>query len=156
MHFNMKSFSDSNLTAPAKQHYNVRTMKIIMIGLLASGLLIGLVAAAKPPLPDLIVKKVTIKRPADKKSAKVTVVYIIFNQGKSPCPASATKLTSQNGSVIKQVPPLKPGESLTTTLDYDLAKTGNHWVKVSADYNNRIKESNDSNNDNTIRFSIGN
>ncbi|HVN67855.1 MAG TPA: CARDB domain-containing protein [Candidatus Sulfotelmatobacter sp.] len=127
-----------------------------MVGLLISALSIGVVAAAGAPLPDLVVKKITVQRPADKKSTKVTLVYVIANQGNAASPASAAQLTVNDRRSVKQTPPLKPGESVTTTLTYDLAKTGKHWVKVSADYNNRIRESNERNNTNTIRFSIGN
>jgi len=114
--------------------------------------------AEKTDLPDIVVTKVEVAKPKAKGKKKATITYTLQNQGRAPSQASRTQISisaSDQKVVEHQAPALKPGETFTTSIDYDLAKSGNYRIKVTADYINKIPESNERNNENSVRFSIG-
>lgn len=106
--------------------------------------------------PDLVVTKATVTRPA-KGSKKVVVTYTVKNQGEVISGPSITAIVPSAGGKTGQqyTPPLKPGGVYTTTWTHDLAREGNLQFKVSADYFNKVPESNEGNNENVVRFGFG-
>ncbi len=116
-------------------------------------------AIKKKGRADLTVSalRVSKKMPLRGKT-RVRVKYSIKNRGDIASPASLTRIQlsgQEIRSLEQKTPPLKPGETFTTTIDYDLAREGNYLIRVSADYNNIIPENDEMNNDNNIRLSIG-
>lgn len=115
-------------------------------------------AATKPTekKPDLVVSKVTVVPPSAK-NKKVTVTYIIKNQGTAASKASKAGITPLTGGkkIQQTTAPLGPGSSVTATCYLDVSKNGNYAVTVSADYINSNVELNEANNENSLRFSVG-
>lgn len=131
----------------------------LVISLLVADLTLAMGnAPKKEKQPDLVVTEVVVEKLPAKGVQMVRIKYTIRNQGNAVCPASISGIRLQGSgskSLEQNTPALKPGQSITTTIDHELARAGNYEVKVSADYNNKIKESNEANNENSIRFSIG-
>jgi len=118
----------------------------------------SLAALKNSPQADLVVKKVSITKTYTDEAGHqhMKISYTISNEGKALAPASKLKMTKNNkDAIIRETPPLKPGESDTTTLNYEVTKEGNYQFKFSADYQNRIPENNNANNENTLYFGIG-
>ncbi len=113
-------------------------------------------------LPDLAITDVKVDSSAVKSTGKVKVIYTIKNRGKLSSKASAlsVKALDKDGkqiskSVQKDIPILPPSRSYTTEINYNVAKKGDMVFKAAADYNDKITESDESNNNNTMKFSIG-
>ena len=106
------------------------------------------------PLPDLEVVKL-IATPL--KNGKVRVLYTIKNSGHAKSGPSVTRVTISTAG-IKEVrqntPELKPGDLFTNSVEYALGKNGKYLFNVSADYLKQVTESNERNNNKTIRFGI--
>lgn len=108
--------------------------------------------AGKKGRADLVVTKIKVKH-SKKKPNVVTVEYTVKNQGAVAAPASQTSLQIGNEKpVIHKTPVIKPSDNFTDTVEYNIAKEGNYQFKAKADYNNRIQENNELNNENKFQF----
>ncbi|MDD4178587.1 MAG: CARDB domain-containing protein [Candidatus Margulisbacteria bacterium] len=104
--------------------------------------------------PDLVVSKITVTPTGEGKN-KVTIAYTVKNIGKVPSGKSVSNLSlkgNKSKSFRRQIAPLKPGESIFTTVDYYMATREAIQIKVSADYLNNVTEANERNNENAMRF----
>ncbi len=109
------------------------------------------------PLPDLVVGKLTAVQHKTKKKT-VVVNYQIKNLGAPTAAKTTLKLQVINGEgkvvATKTVGEIDPG-SVGGTETFTLNKTGNYTVRATADYNNLLRETDESNNDRFVQFSIG-
>jgi len=108
--------------------------------------------------PDLVISKITVTPTSEGKN-KVTIVYTVKNVGKVTSGKSVANLSlkgNKTKSFRRQIAPLKPGESVFTTVDYYMATKEAIQIKASADYLNNVTEANERNNENAMRlgFSI--
>lgn len=132
---------------------------ILVLGLV---FLAGSVALAAKHAPDLVVKEIKMDSSTVEAGQKVKIVYTIKNQGAHPSDPSVTyiKILSKDGkdtgqSMKKEIPALAPGAFYTTEVNYSLKQKGNYMIQATADYNDKIREANETNNYNTLKFSVG-
>lgn len=106
--------------------------------------------------PDLVLTDVKVEA-ADDNNVKIT--YTVKNQGLATSRPSTTHfqmLSAQAKESIKNaVPSLPPNRSYTAQINYNLASKGRYNLKATADYNNKITEIDETNNFNTLSFSVG-
>ncbi|MFA6430803.1 MAG: CARDB domain-containing protein [Candidatus Margulisiibacteriota bacterium] len=109
--------------------------------------------------PDLVVTSIKVDKSDDK---NVKVIYTVKNQGKTASDPSNTTIRMVSKKNKKDItaltnvtPSLDPGKSYTTEINYPIRAKGDFVFNATADYNKRIIESNESNNTNTVGFSIG-
>ncbi|MDD5382517.1 MAG: CARDB domain-containing protein, partial [Candidatus Margulisbacteria bacterium] len=92
--------------------------------------------------------------PHPKKAKQIEVSYEIKNQGGDLLDKSNIKLQVINaqGKVVdsKVVDKTDAG-----TASFTIANAGKYQIKATADYNDQIRESNESNNSRTVSFSFG-
>jgi subtilase family serine protease len=129
-------------------------------------------AASRPPQtteatsktetkPDLVVTQIKVDANSTAAKNNVKVKYEIKNQGKgTAAPSTAqVKLLSADGKEMAQstqhsIPSIAPGQCYTTELTYTMNKKGEFKVKAVTDYNNKLNESNENNNHNTVGVSL--
>lgn len=112
-------------------------------------------AKKSPAKADLVITAIQVV-PATKPGSKETIVYTIKNQGKKISPMSAAQLqVGSDEAVILRTPAIKPDGSYTYSVQYDLSEGKKYVIKAKADYLNKVPETNDRNNENTISFGIG-
>jgi len=111
------------------------------------------------PSSDLVITRIKVDT-SDKNNAKI--IYTVENQGETAVSASAAsiKVLSSAGkeigaSIKNDIPSLPPSTSYTGEINYPIRSKGKYLIKATADYNDKIAESNELNNSNTIKFSIG-
>ncbi len=121
----------------------------------------SIVSAAKHA-PDLVVKDIKVHSSTLEASQTVKIVYTIKNEGIHPSDPSVTsiKILSKDGkdtgqSMKKEIPALAPGAFYTTEVKYSIKQKGNYMIQAIADYNDKIREANETNNYNTLKFSVG-
>ncbi|NQU17313.1 MAG: DUF3324 domain-containing protein [Candidatus Saganbacteria bacterium] len=135
--------------------------KVLIIILVAATIVLGIIAWNQmAPRPDLIIETLNIEPVKQGKNVKIT--YVVKNQGKAAANQSEAfiNILSKEGkdlgkSIKKDIPSLPPNSSYTTEISYPLVEKGNYNIKVTADYKDKIAESNEANNFNTVKFSIG-
>ena len=114
------------------------------------------VCAKHTPKPDLVISSVKVKTNVDN---SVKIVYTVKNQGTAPSKPTVTHfqmLSAQAKESIKNaVPSLPPNRSYTAEINYTMAQKGRYDLKATADYNNKINEIDETNNFNTLSFSVG-
>lgn len=136
---------------------------LIIVGFAAGVYIISNTQTKKPEaLPDLAVVQVKAVVPAVKKVKTIKVRYVVQNQGKAAAAASIStvSLFSENGQLAGKVsqinvPPLPAGGSYTAEISYPIVAKGRYSIKAVADYNDRIYESNESNNYNVVKLGVG-
>ena len=126
--------------------------KIVVLTIILSTLMLGLVNAAEPELPDLIISGITWSPTNPSVGSSVTFTVTIKNQGSGGALSSyvyyyidGTKVTSDSVSSI-------PAGGTTTESFSWTATSGSHAVKAVADADNRVSESNEGNNEKTVTF----
>lgn len=130
-------------------------LSVLLAVLILAGVALSAQTCSKKKKPDLTITKIKVT-PSNKDPHKLTIQYTIKNQGSTASPASQSQL-SVSGSdqlIVKDTPPLKPNNSYTTTVQYDIAQEGNYQIKATADYLNKVPELNELNNSNKISFGI--
>lgn len=135
--------------------------KILIVILIITAIILGIMAWNQmAPKADLVIEKVNIEPAKQGKNVKIT--YVVKNQGKVTANQSEASINilSEEGkdlgkSIIKDIPSIPPNSSYTTEISYPLLEKGNYNIKVTADYKDKIAESNEANNFNTVKFSIG-
>jgi len=89
---------------------------------------------------------------------KVTFTAVIKNVGQQSAGASKTEFLLDGATVLGLIdtPALGPGASATVSVNWYTAsaKKGQHTIKATADKNNVVAESNESNNTATVTVSI--
>lgn len=133
-----------------------------IISVLGLVFLAGSIAFAAKHAPDLVVKEIKMDSTTLEAGQPVKIVYTIKNQGTHPSDPSVTsiKILSEEGkemskSIKKDIPSIAPNETYTAVVSCPLRTKGKYIIKATADYNNMIMESNETNNSNSLRFSIG-
>jgi subtilase family serine protease len=115
------------------------------------------VKAVSGPLPDLVVSKLQAK-PHPKKAKNVVVTFEIKNQGGSLADNPDVKLEIINdaGQVIdsRTVENFTPGAKAGSCV-FTVDDTQKYQVKATADYHNYVRESDETNNNRQLTFSIG-
>jgi subtilase family serine protease len=108
-------------------------------------------------LPDLVIAKVAVT-PHQTKPKTVTVVYQVENQGGKAAGQHGVKLQviDVKGKVVatKTVDKLDLGASSGQAV-FTVKDNGRYTIKAIADYNNQVRESNETNNSRTVAFGIG-
>ncbi|MDP3879744.1 MAG: CARDB domain-containing protein [Dehalococcoidales bacterium] len=103
--------------------------------------------------PDLIIQSITWSPDEPVVGETVTFSITIKNQGKAGTGSSILELYVGNFySESQDVQALAAGSSVTKTFAWS-ANTGSHAVKAAIDPQNRVVESDESNNEKTITFS---
>jgi len=106
--------------------------------------------ASLPP-PDLIVPGITWSPAGASTGENVTITATIKNQGNSRSQnTQATCYVDGLPIGTKDLPEIDAGGSLTMTFNW--AAAGKHKIKVTADVNNRVTESDETNNSKEIDF----
>lgn len=105
------------------------------------------------PPPDLIVQDITYT-PADASPySTVVITATMKNQGSSKTQDSLATLYIDGNLITSQdLPPIDAGASLDRSFNW-VAEPGTHTVRISADINNTVIESDETNNDKEIQFS---
>jgi len=109
--------------------------------------------------PDLVVTSIKVDK-SDNNNVKV--IYTVKNQGNVVSKTSNTSIQLVSKKDKKDImastnttPSLDPGKSYTTMISYPVKSKGDFVINATADYNKKISESNETNNFNSIGFSIG-
>lgn len=104
------------------------------------------------PPPDLVIQGITWSPASASAGDKVTFAATIKNQG-AGCSKSAQATLYVDGLpiVTNDLPEIDAAGSVTRTFEWT-ATAGNHKIKVTADVNNRITESDETNNDKVTDF----
>jgi archaellum component FlaF (FlaF/FlaG flagellin family) len=114
--------------------------------------------AAVAALPDLIVSTLTASNNQAPQGSKVTLTATIKNQGNANARASKTEFLLDGKTVIGLIdtPSLAPGASATVSVSWSTASVqkGQHTIKATADRNNAVAESTETNNTKSITVSI--
>lgn len=111
------------------------------------------IVAVANPMPDLVVKDITLSPEDPEIEDTVTITATIKNQGTSDaghsyvaCYIDDTLLTS------KSIGPIDAGTAITITCSW-VAQVGSHTIKVHADSSNKLAEIDETNNTKTFTFS---
>lgn len=134
---------------------NTKYLTAILVICLMSGAAFS-AAATKP---NLSVPKVKIDKSSVNKDGKVIILYTVKNTGKAVSRASVARISVNSGTekVIStpSIPSLDPGASYSGQATYSVSSKKDYLFKVTADYKDRIRESNELNNENKVSFSFG-
>lgn len=134
-------------------------MKKTIVLLAALLLISGIAFSITEALPDLTVSKLKIDSSLHAKTGKVKLSYTIKNIGgyaSKPVKIKIESINDKNTPVIIQTTPaIDPGNAYTSTVTYKITKGQKYVFQATADYNNAMRESNEQNNTNALKFSIG-
>ena len=127
---------------------------ILMVCLMA-----GVVFSAVPKKPDLTVSKLKVDSSKTAKTGEVKIIYEVKNIGKAAAPSSLAKLSIKSDKnrvhSTPSVPSLAPGATYVGEAVYKVTSKKNVVFKMTADYDNKINETNEINNQNSVSFSFG-
>ena len=119
----------------------------------------GAVFSAPANKPDLTVSKIKIDSSRARENGKVVIIYTVKNMGKSKAALSHAKISVKPGEenvvCTQTVPALAPGSSYIGQAVCTVTSKKNYRFSITADYDNRIDESNKINNENSASFSFG-
>jgi M6 family metalloprotease-like protein len=157
---NGTTFTRSGVST-GKYYYRVRTQ----FGTGAIGVpspwsnIVGVQVYYQPPAPkpDLGIASVRATNSKISASTEVTVTAVIRNTGNATADATKTKFTLDGRVVlaILDTPPIAPGGSTEVTFQWDSGRMeGDHTITVNADDANTVSESNETNNDVSITFTL--
>lgn len=131
----------------------------IVCGILILMIAVHAASSSKKNTPDLVISKVKVDN-SNKKYVKLS--YTVTNKGNVTADASKTLIdlspVSGNGldqTIVNDTPSLPPSQSISVQINYPMATQGKYMINATADYNNKIAESSELNNMNSISFSIG-
>ncbi|PYK66022.1 MAG: hypothetical protein DME45_13400 [Verrucomicrobia bacterium] len=114
--------------------------------------------AAVAARPDLIVSTLKASNKQAPQGSKVTLTATIKNQGNASAGASKTEFLLDGKTVLGLIdtPNLAPGASATISVDWYTASVqkGQHTIKTTADRNNTVIESTETNNTKSVTVSI--
>jgi len=105
------------------------------------------------PPPDLIVKDITYSPTNASRGDALVITTSIKNQGRSKTQSSLVALYVDGNLIASQdLPPIDTGESLDRSFNW-VAEAGTHTFKITADIDNTVIETDETNNDKEIQFS---
>jgi subtilase family serine protease len=114
--------------------------------------------AAVAVQPDLIVSTLRANNNQPPQGSKVTLTATIKNQGNFKAGASKTEFLLDGQTVLGLVdtPNLAPGAHATISVDWLTAAVakGKHTIKATADRNNAVTESTETNNTKSLAVTI--
>ncbi len=130
-----------------------------LLSLLVLVLVTGSVFSAVAKKPDLTVSKLRVDSSKTAKTGEVKIIYEVKNIGKAAAPASLAKLSIKSDKnrvhSTPSVPSLSPGATYVGEAVYKVTSKKNVVFKMTADYDNKINETNEINNQNSVSFSFG-
>ncbi|MFA5097907.1 MAG: CARDB domain-containing protein [Candidatus Margulisiibacteriota bacterium] len=130
-----------------------------LLSLLVLALVTGSVFSAVAKKPDLTVSKLRVDSSKTAKTGEVKIIYEVKNIGKAAAPASLAKLSIKSDKnrvhSTPSVPSLSPGATYVGEAVYKVTSKKNVVFKMTADYDNKINETNEINNQNSVSFSFG-
>ncbi len=104
------------------------------------------------PLPDLIITDISWSPPQASIGANVTLTATIENQGSGPTqPFRLTGYIDGLPIAFEDIPEIGPGVSATGSIVW-MATAGTHALKMIADINNQVIESDETNNEKQMDF----
>lgn len=134
-------------------------MKKTIVLLIALFIISGVAFSVTGMRPDLTVHKLKIDSSKHAKTGKVTITYTIKNTGGYVSQPTKVKIESINDKntpvIIQTTPAIDPGNTYTSSVTYNIAKGQKYVFQATADYNNAMRESNEQNNTNALKFSVG-
>jgi len=132
---------------------------ILLLVAFALVLTAGAVYSAASHKPDLEVTKIKVDSSNVKKTGEVKIIYEIKNTGKKTAPPSLAKLSIKSDKnrvhSTPSVPSLSPGGTYVGEAVCKVTSKKNNVFKLAADYDNKINETNEVNNQNSVSFSFG-
>jgi subtilase family serine protease len=135
------------------------TRRLVILSLLAGFLAPALITAIDGRAlastgPDLIVASITLSPPAPAIGDTVTFTAVIKNQGDSQAgPSRIAYYIDNNQLNAAYLNQINAGATATNTFTWK-AKAGAHVIKAMADFDDRVAETNEDNNDKSFAFSV--
>ncbi len=106
------------------------------------------------PAPDLIIQTITWSPESPTESDNVTFTVTIKNQGSGRADSSRVAYYIEGSPAVYQdVQEINAGALVTKTFTWT-ARAGSHEIKAIADSNNVVTESDETNNERTVTFSV--
>ena len=106
------------------------------------------------PPPDLAVQNITVSPPDAAIGDTVVITATINNRGSSKTEKSLVTLYIDGTLIVSHdLPPINAGSSADASFNW-ITEAGTHTIKIVADINNTVIESDEVNNDKDIQFAI--
>ena len=130
-----------NQLAESNEQNNVKTARILV---------------TEGPKPDLVISKINFSpgKPNTNDEIKFWVFVKNIGAGSSGPSKLQFRVGGESNPALASVPALPPGKEYRFTRQAKLGKAQNYTVTATADYNNNVKESKETNNVRKKQFSV--